>query len=185
MAFGYMVYAPRDMATDLSNVNWQVGSIGEWVAGVGAIFLGVVFIWLIRRDRRLQQRTRAQRFDIILHEPEATEAHGWVIDHWSAEVGARQDDLRFYDVQVTLNIPAVGSSTSEPIQTLTAARRQVDFLDGKSIYHEKTWHQSAEATATFRDVDEVWWSVVNDGGKLKRLGKGKVRPAGVRATWVR
>ena len=180
-----MVYAPRVMAIDLSTVNWQAGSIGEWVAGVGAIFLAAVFIWITRRDRRLQQRMHAQRFDIILHEPEATEAGGWVIDHWDVEVGSRQEDLRFYDVQVTLKIPAVGSSTSEPIQTLTAAaRRQVSFLDGKSIYHAKTWHQSAEATATFRDVDQVWWSAVNDGGKLKRLGKGQVRPFGERATWA-
>ena len=174
------------MAIDLSNVNWQAGSIGEWVAGVGAVLLAAVFIWINRRDRRLQQRTRAQRFDLILHQPRAEEAHGWVIDYWSVEVGSRQEDVRFYDVQVTLKIPAVGSSTSEPIQTLTSAtRRQVDFLDGKSIYHEKTWHQSAEATATFRDVDDVWWSVVNDGGKLTRSRKGKVRPFGERATWVR
>ena len=120
-----MVYAPRVMAIDLSTINWQAGSIGEWAAGVGTVFLAAVFIWMTRRDRRLQQRMHAQRFDIILHEPEATEAGGWVIDHWNVEVGSRQEDLRFYDVQVTLKIPAVGSSTSEPIQTLTAATRRL------------------------------------------------------------
>lgn len=172
------------MAIDLSRVNWQAGNIGEWVAGVGTVFLAGVLIWIVRHERRLQQRTRAQRFDINLREPQATEAGGWVIDHWIVDVGSRHEDVRFYDVQVTLNVPAVGRITSEPMQTLTQARRQVDFLDGKSVYHAKTWRHSAEAVATFRDVDEVWWSVVNDGGKLKRLRKGKIRPASDRTAWI-
>jgi hypothetical protein len=128
---------------------------------------------------------RAQRFFLTLSKPSATEEGGWTIGRWSVDVGVQQEGLSFYEVQVTLNIRAVGKFASEPLRTVTAARRQADFLDGSSMYHEKTWRELAEATATFRDVDEVWWSVVADGGKLKRLRKVKTSVPSASVEWVR
>lgn len=45
-------------AFNLEDWHWQLGTVGEWVAGLATVTAVFVALWLPHRERRLEQRRR-------------------------------------------------------------------------------------------------------------------------------